>query len=582
MQLKPSFTEGHVGRTLFVKTLPMVGGILALVAYNLADTIFVSRLDEGTGESHYLAAMGFIFPVVMLIISVSLGLGTGVSSVISRTIGQGDFARVRRLTTHSLILALLVVIVFATLGLVTIDPVFRMLGAQPHMLPVIKQYMNIWYVGVVFIVIPMVGNNAIRAAGDMKLPGLIMCVGSGLNILLDPIMIFGWWGFPKMGIAGAALATVISRAVGTVLSLWVLHHRKKMLEVSRKVFHHMLESWGHIAYVAVPAAATTILFPVSLSVLTRLAADIGSPVVAAVGAGNRILAFAMIPIWALGSTLGPFVGQNWGAKNFVRAQTAANLSCGFCIVWGLFCTVVFAATAKPLASLFSERGKVWSKISRQIIVAAKSGGGDPDANLALRYAIDEARAANMPKDTIKNAIKKGTGDLDGVSYEDVIYEGYGPGGVAFMVSTLTDNRNRTAPEMRKLFEKGGGQLGASNCVAYMFEQKGTFVIATDQTDEDVLMEIAIEAGADDVTTEGKFFEISCDPSAFPAVKEALGEKNIETMSAELAMVPSNTITPDEAQARKLLNFMETLEDNDDVQKVYTNFDVPESLMNEIG
>lgn len=333
-------------------------GLVALVTYNLADTIFVSRLDETTGESHYLAAMGFIFPVVILIISISLGLSTGVSSVISRTIGGGNFQRVRRLTTHSLILALLVVIVFASVGLATIDPVFRLLGAKPHMISIIKQYMNIWYVGVIFIVIPMIGNNAIRAAGDMKIPGLIMCVGSGLNILLDPLLIFGWWGFPKMGIAGAALATVISRAVATVLSLWVLYHRKKMLEVSRKVFHRMLESWGHVAYVAVPAAATTILFPFSLSVLTRLAADIGNPVVAAVGAGNRVLAFAMIPIWALGSTLGVFVGQNWGAKNFGRAQSAAKLSFAFCVGWGLFCTVVFAATARPLAGLFSEHGEV--------------------------------------------------------------------------------------------------------------------------------------------------------------------------------------------------------------------------------
>ncbi|MCK5113580.1 MAG: YebC/PmpR family DNA-binding transcriptional regulator [Phycisphaerae bacterium] len=230
----------------------------------------------------------------------------------------------------------------------------------------------------------------------------------------------------------------------------------------------------------------------------------------------------------------------------------------------------------------AKRGKIWSKISRQIIVAAKSGGGDPNSNLTLRYAIDEARSANMPKDTIANAIKKGTGDLEGVSYEDVVYEGYGPGGVAFMVNTLTDNRNRTAPEMRKLFEKGGGQLGASNCVAYMFEQKGTFVIAADQTDEDTLMEIALDAGADDVTTEGEFFEISCDPATFAAVKDALAEKNIETISSELAMIPANTITPDDEKARKLLNFMENLEDHDDVQKVYTNFDIPESLMNEMN
>jgi len=147
-------------------------------------------------------------------------------------------------------------------------------------------------------------------------------------------------------------------------SLWVLYHRKKMLEVSRKVFDHMLESWRHIAYIAIPAAATTILFPVSLGVLTRLAADIGSPVVAAVGAGNRILAFAMIPIWALGSTLGPFVGQNWGATKFGRAQSAVRLSCGFCIVWGLLCTAVLAATAKPLAGLFGEQGEVLRHFTR--------------------------------------------------------------------------------------------------------------------------------------------------------------------------------------------------------------------------
>ncbi|MCD4823143.1 MAG: YebC/PmpR family DNA-binding transcriptional regulator [Phycisphaerae bacterium] len=230
----------------------------------------------------------------------------------------------------------------------------------------------------------------------------------------------------------------------------------------------------------------------------------------------------------------------------------------------------------------AKRGKMWSKIARQIIVAAKAGGGDPDSNLALRYAIEEAKAANMPKDTIKNAIKKGTGEIEGVHYEEVVYEGYGPAGVAFMVNTLTDNRNRTAPEMRKLFERCGGQLGATNCVAYMFEQKGTFVIAKSQTDEDTLMEIALEAGADDVTTEGEFFEITTSPEAYGDVKNALADKDIETTSAELAMVAANTITPDNDTARKILRFMENIEDHDDVQKVYTNFEIPDELMEELS
>ncbi len=228
------------------------------------------------------------------------------------------------------------------------------------------------------------------------------------------------------------------------------------------------------------------------------------------------------------------------------------------------------------------RGKLWSKISRAIIVAAKAGGGDPDSNLTLRYAIEEAREANMPKDTIKNAIKKGTGELASESYEEVTYEGYGPGGVAFMVPCLTDNRNRTAPEMRKIFEKSGGQLGGTNCVAYMFESKGSLVVEASKTSEDALMEIALEAGADDVALDGEFFEITCDPTAFGAVKQALADKGIEIVSAEIAMVAANTVELDVEKARKAMNLMETLEDHEDVQKVYSNFDIPDELMEELS
>jgi len=228
----------------------------------------------------------------------------------------------------------------------------------------------------------------------------------------------------------------------------------------------------------------------------------------------------------------------------------------------------------------AKRGKIWSKISRQIIVAAKSGGGDPDSNLSLRYAVEEAKAANMPKDTIANAIKKGTGDVEGVSYEEIVYEGYGPGGVAFLIRCLTDNRNRTAPEMRKLFEKGGGQLGETNCVAYMFEQKGVFSIEAEKVNEDALMEIALDAGADDIVQEGEFFEITCEPSAFGAVKKSLEEAEIETVSAEIAMIAGNMVSVDVEKARKALSLMESLDDHDDVQKVYSNLDIPDELAEE--
>lgn len=228
----------------------------------------------------------------------------------------------------------------------------------------------------------------------------------------------------------------------------------------------------------------------------------------------------------------------------------------------------------------AKRGKIWSKISRQIIVAAKNGGGDADSNLALRYAIDEAKAANMPKDTIKNAIKKGTGETEGVIYDEVVYEGYGPGGVAFLVRCLTDNRNRTAPEMRKLFERGGGQLGETNCVAYMFEKKGIFSLDSNDVDEDTLMELALEAGADDIIQDGDFFEITCEPSAFVSIKQALESAEIQTISAEIAMVAGNMVTVDMEKSRKALNLVENIEDHDDVQKVYCNLSIPDQLAEE--
>lgn len=241
----------------------------------------------------------------------------------------------------------------------------------------------------------------------------------------------------------------------------------------------------------------------------------------------------------------------------------------------------WARIKRAKAANDAKRGRLWSKLARRIIVAARTGGGNPDDNLTLRYAVDDAKAANMPKDTIAKAIKKGTGELGGASYERVAYEGYGPGGVAFLVDCLTDNRNRTASEMRKIFERGGGQLGAANCVAWMFEQKGTFVVSAESADEDTLMEIAVDAGADDVIAEGNLFQIVCDISAFSAVKQALAEREIETVSAEIGMVPTTTVPVDAAKTPKVLALMENLEDNDDVQNVYANFDIAEEVMAEV-
>jgi YebC/PmpR family DNA-binding regulatory protein len=227
----------------------------------------------------------------------------------------------------------------------------------------------------------------------------------------------------------------------------------------------------------------------------------------------------------------------------------------------------------------AKRGKMWSKIARMIIVAAKAGGGDPNANLTLRYAIDKGKAANMPKDTIEKAVKKGTGELGPVNYDEVAYEGYAPGGVAIMVEALTDNRHRTAPEIKKIFEQRGGSLGATGCVGWMFHKKGVITVKTTAIDENSLMELALSAGADDMTTAGDLYEITCHPSAYEQLKKVLEGKKIPMEMAELSMVPDTMVTiNDEDMARRILAMMETFEDHDDVQNVYSNFDIPDAIL----
>ena len=234
------------------------------------------------------------------------------------------------------------------------------------------------------------------------------------------------------------------------------------------------------------------------------------------------------------------------------------------------------------ALIDAKRGKLWSKLSKAIIVAARRGGGDLDMNIRLRTAVDDAKAVSMPKENIARAIKRGTGELEGGNLEEVVYEGYGPGGVAVMCEVLTDNRNRTAPEVRKIFEMAGGKLGATGCVAWMFDKKGLFIVSADKADEDTLMEICLEAGAEDVRRDGDKFEILCSPDAHPAVAKALADANIETDVSELSLMPNSTVDLDAENARKVLKLMENLDDHDDVQNVSSNFNIPDEVMAEIG
>ena len=226
----------------------------------------------------------------------------------------------------------------------------------------------------------------------------------------------------------------------------------------------------------------------------------------------------------------------------------------------------------------AKRGKLWSKLAKGIMVAAKAGGGDPNQNLRLRYAIIDAKAGNMPKDTIDRAIKKGTGDLEGVNFEEILYEGYGPNGVAILCDILTDNRNRTAGEVRKIFELAGGNLGATGCVAWMFDRKGLLSIPADQTDEESLMELALEAGADDVRHEGANFDVTCSPDVYSNVCDAIDAAGLKTEVRQITRIPKDTIDLDPAAVPGVLKLMNTLDDHDDVQNVSANFNIPDEAL----
>lgn len=236
--------------------------------------------------------------------------------------------------------------------------------------------------------------------------------------------------------------------------------------------------------------------------------------------------------------------------------------------------------AAKKAIVDKKRGKLWSKLARAIIVAARAGG-DPKINLKLRYAIDAAKAVSLPKDNIERAIKTGTGELKADALEETLYEGYGPNGVAVLCEILTDNRHRTAAEVRKIFELNGGQLGTTGCVAYLFDRKGLFIIPASQTTEDSLMELALEAGADDVRNNGETLEVICEPSNFQAVSEAIAAAGLKPDVAQVSRIPKTTVDLDAETGRTVLKLMDALDDHDDVQNVSANFNIPDEAMAEI-
>lgn len=353
MEKKAKLIDGHVGKMLLNLAAPMMLGILAMVGFNLADTYFVGQL--GTLE---LAALSFTFPVILVINSIALGLGVGASAVISVSIGEGDHDRVRRITTNSIILALLIVVVIVLIGYSTIEPLFRTLGADDNVIPLIMQYMKIWYLGMGFVVIPMVGNNAIRATGDTKTPSFIMIVAVTVNIILDPLLIFGIGPFPRLELAGAAMTTVFSRMITFSVAMWILYHRDKMLTIHIGNIKQIIKCWGKILYIGIPTALSRVIIPVSAGIITRIISGYGHEAVAGFGVATRVEFFSMSPVRALAVVFAPFVGQNYGAGLFNRVKEGISKSFKFSLFWGVFIWIVLFFVARPVAALFNKNPEV--------------------------------------------------------------------------------------------------------------------------------------------------------------------------------------------------------------------------------
>lgn len=338
-----------VRRTLFSMAFPMLAGTFAMNAYNLADTWFVSRL--GTLP---LAAMGFTFPVVALLTCVAAGIGMAVTTLVSHAIGRHDRDDAARLVAHGLLLTLGVTAVMSVGGYLLITPVFTRLGAGEQTLPLVGQYMRIWYLGAVFMTLPMMGNGILISCGDSKAAARFMMLGTILNLFLDPVMIFGYFGCPAMGIRGAAVATVLSQAVSTLWLVFLLVRKHHLLTRQSMRLTHYLTSLKRIGGFALPGILSMILMPISATVITRIISQFGYQAVAAAGAAGRIEMFAFMIPMALGMSLTPFISQNYGADRIDRLREAQKVSTGFAVLYGGVIAVAFFLCAPWLAAAFTK------------------------------------------------------------------------------------------------------------------------------------------------------------------------------------------------------------------------------------
>lgn len=345
--------KGSVGKTIVSLAIPMGFGLVTIFLFNIVDTFYVGQLGAKP-----LAAMGFTFPVTYIVMSVAMGFSVGASSVISRAIGEGQQDRVRRLTTDVVGLSVVIVTLFAMIGLMSLRRIFSLMGADDETLVLISDYMIPWFLGVGLLGIPIVSNGAIRATGDTKSPAIIMAIAGLMNIVLDPFLIFGIGPFPRLELRGAALASVLSWSLTFAATIWILGKREKMIGLPLFAAKQSLESWKQILRISLPASGTNILEPLSMAVLTRMVVQYGEEAVAAFGVGSRIESLALIGVVALSIATSPFVGQNYGARNYGRIRVALRFGLRFSLGWGIAVFVILFSLAEVISPIFNDDPEV--------------------------------------------------------------------------------------------------------------------------------------------------------------------------------------------------------------------------------
>ena len=350
---KPMLTEGPVGRHLVDMTVPVLFGITTMMAQSLIDTWFIGRV--GVAE---LAAFGFGYPILMIVTSVAIGLGAGTSSVVARAIGANDHRHARRLTTDSLLLSFLITAFVSAIGIATIGPLFRLLGAPDELMPLIRGFMTILYSGVPFIVVGMVGMASMRATGDTRLPSALMILASVLNVILDPILIFGVGPIPAMGLNGAAMAALIARASIFVGTLYLMRYRLDMVSFNKPDPAELRSSWRDIQHVGIPAAGTNVIVPIGAAVITAMIARFGADAVAGFAVASRLESTMLVMYYALSAIIGPFVGQNFSAGNETRILRSLWLCTAFCLASGLVIAAFLASMSGASCRGFSATVRV--------------------------------------------------------------------------------------------------------------------------------------------------------------------------------------------------------------------------------